>query len=170
MTSGMPMQFPTHLGEVEELANWVRKAVHAHQTTTSNMTIDPYLIHLFVPPSFIVLKYIKMKTYENHFQIDNDQNSLLVTYDCGVTFVFQQSQASEDKVLGASQYVGTLKDILQLDYGLIFSPITLFQCQWMKNGLITVGTQLTSRMMLDFFLPTFSTSCMNLLSLLFSRH
>ncbi len=100
MTYGMPMQFPTHLGEVKELANWVRKVVRAHQATTSNMTIDPDLIHLFVPPSFIMLKYNKMKAYGNHFQIDNDQNSLLVTYDCGVAFVFQQSQASEDEVLG----------------------------------------------------------------------
>jgi len=88
MTFGTPMQFPAHLGEVEELAKWVRKAIHAHQATTSNMTIDLNLIHFFVPPSFIVLKYNKMKAYGNHFQIDNDQNSLLVTYDCGVAFVF----------------------------------------------------------------------------------
>ncbi len=101
MTSSTQMQFPTHLGEVEELANWVRKTICAHQATTSNMTIDPNLIHLFVPPSFIMLKYSKMKAYGNHFQIDNDQNSLLVTYDCGVAFVFQQSQASEDEVFGA---------------------------------------------------------------------
>ncbi len=30
MTFGTPMQFPTHLGEVEELAKWVKKAIHAH--------------------------------------------------------------------------------------------------------------------------------------------
>jgi hypothetical protein len=95
------MQFPPHLGEVEELAKWARKIIHAHQVATSNMTIDPNLIHLSIPPSFIVLRYNKMNAYGNHFQIDNDYNNLLVTYDFGVTSIFQQSQGSEDEVLGA---------------------------------------------------------------------
>jgi len=120
------MAFLAHLEKVEELAKWVRKAICAHQATTSDMTIDPDLIHLSVPPSFIMLRYSNMKAYGNHLWIDNDQNSMLVTYDCGVAPIFQQSQGSEDEVLGAIQYVGTLKEILQLEYGLISSPITLF--------------------------------------------
>jgi hypothetical protein len=50
----------------------------------------------------------------------------MVTFDCGVAFVFQQSQRSEDDVLKVIYYVGTLKEILQLDYGSISSPISLF--------------------------------------------
>ncbi len=91
MTSGTPLAFPTHLEEVEELAKRVRSLIHAHQVATSNMTLDLDLIHLSVPPSFIVLKYNKMKAYGNHFQINNDHNNLLVTYDCGIAYVFQQS-------------------------------------------------------------------------------
>ncbi len=72
MTSGTPMAFPAHLGEVMELAKWMRKAIRAHQATTLDMHIDPYFIHLFVPPSFTALKYTKMKAYGNHFRIDND--------------------------------------------------------------------------------------------------
>ncbi len=100
MTFGTLLQFPPHLGEVEELAKWVRKAISAHQVATSNMTIDPDLIHLSIPPSFKVLRYNKMKASRNHFQINNDQNNLLVTYDCGVTSIFQQPQGNEDEVLG----------------------------------------------------------------------
>jgi hypothetical protein len=37
------------------------------------------------------------------------------------------------------QYVGTLKQILQLDYGLMFSPIVLFCCSWVKNGIDNRG-------------------------------
>jgi hypothetical protein len=66
------MQFPPHLGEVEELAKWVRKIIRAHQAKTSNMTIDPDLIHLSILPSFVMLRCSKMNAYGNHFQIDND--------------------------------------------------------------------------------------------------
>jgi hypothetical protein len=72
MTSSTLVPFPTHLGEVEELAKWVKKAILAHQDTTLDMTIDPICIHLFVPPSFTTLKYSKMTAYGNHFQIHND--------------------------------------------------------------------------------------------------
>jgi hypothetical protein len=37
----------------------------------------------------------------------------------------KQSQGNEDDVFSEIQYVGTLKAILQLDYGPIFSPIIL---------------------------------------------
>jgi hypothetical protein len=53
-------------------------------------------------------------------------NSPLVTYDFGFAFIFQQSQGNEDDLFSKIQYVGTLKDILQLDYGPMFSPIILF--------------------------------------------
>jgi hypothetical protein len=37
--------------------------------------------------------------------------------------------------LGALQYVGILKDIILLDYGLISQPVILFKCDWVKNGM-----------------------------------
>jgi hypothetical protein len=37
------------------------------------------------------------------------------------------------------QYVGILKQILQLDYGPMFSPIMLFCCNWVKNGIRSRG-------------------------------
>jgi hypothetical protein len=72
MTFGTPMAFLAHLEKVEELAKWVRKIIYAHQVATSDTTIDQDLIHLYVPPSFITLRYSKMKAYGNYFQIDND--------------------------------------------------------------------------------------------------
>jgi hypothetical protein len=83
----------------------------------------------------IALRYSKMKVYMNHFRIDNYENNLLVTFDYGVAFVFQQFQGSEDDVLREIQYVGTLKKILRPDYGQVSSPIILFCCQWVKNGI-----------------------------------
>jgi len=76
-----------------------------------------------------------MKAYGNHLHVDDDYVSLLVTYDSGVASIFQQSQGTEDDVLGVIQYVGMLKQIWQLDYSPMSSPIMLFHCQWVKNGM-----------------------------------
>jgi hypothetical protein len=32
-------------------------------------------------------------------------------------------------------YVGVLKEILELDYGPVSTPIILFRCDWVQNGL-----------------------------------
>jgi len=37
-------------------------------------------------------------------------------------------------MLGVIQYVEILKDILQLEYGQVSSPIVLFPYKWTKNG------------------------------------
>jgi hypothetical protein len=50
----------------------------------------------------------------------------LATFDCDVASSFQQSQGSEDEMLGAIQYLATLKEILSLNYGPIYFPIILF--------------------------------------------
>jgi hypothetical protein len=73
-------------------------------------------------------------------------NSPLVTNDFGFAFIFQQSQGNEDDVFSKIQYVGTLKDILQLDYGPMFSPSILFCYNSMKMGLTIEIAPLTNKM------------------------
>jgi hypothetical protein len=36
--------------------------------------------------------------------------------------------------MGQLQYVGVLKEILELDYGAISNPIILVRFDWVKNG------------------------------------
>ncbi len=121
------MEFLAHHIKVGEMAKWVRDAICSHQVAGGS-NIDPDFIYFTIPPSFTAFKYNEMKAYGNHFHVDNDRNNLLVTYDYVVASILQQSQGSEDEVLGAIQYVGTLKEILRLDYGPISSPIILFWC------------------------------------------
>ncbi|CAM6041143.1 unnamed protein product, partial [Sphagnum compactum] len=149
------MAFPTHLQEVDEMAKRVSNAICTHQVGNFDMTINLDLALLFVPPSFTALRYSKMNAYRNHFRVDNDENNLLVTYDFGVASVFQQSQGSEDDVLGAIQYVGTLKEILRLDYGQVSSPIILFHCQWVKNGIVNSGNPTYKHDDVGFLLANF---------------
>lgn len=80
-----------------------------------------------------------MKACGNYFKVDDEQNNFLVTYNFGVASIFQQAQGSEDDVLGWIQYVNTLKEILQLDYGPMASLIVLFCCNWVKNGTNNKG-------------------------------
>jgi hypothetical protein len=47
-----------------------------------------------------------MKAYANHFIVDDEHSKLLVTFDLGVAFIFQQSQSSEDDVSIKSNILG----------------------------------------------------------------
>jgi hypothetical protein len=80
---------------------------------------------------------------------------LLITYDYGVASIFKQSQGREDEVLGTIQYAGILKEILQLNYGLISSPITLFHCQRVKNETHNRRNPTYMRDDVGFFLANF---------------
>jgi len=87
--------------------------------------------------------------------LDEVGNQTQVTYDSGVASVFQQSEGSEDVVLGVIQYVGILKQILKLDYGPMSSPIVLFRCSWVKNGTDNKGNPTCKRDNAGFLIANF---------------
>ncbi len=61
------VSFLAHLQEFDEMAKWVKNAICTHQVGSYNMTTDPNLVLLSIPPSFTALRYSKMKVYRNHF-------------------------------------------------------------------------------------------------------
>jgi hypothetical protein len=74
-------------------------------------------------------------------------------------------------MLGHIQYVGTLKEILQLDYGPMASPIVLFHCNWVKNGTNNKGNPTYKRDDVRFLLANFHHMLhMSLMNLLFFLH
>ncbi len=58
-------------------------------------------------------------------------------------------------MLGHIQYVGTLKEILQLDYGLMASSIVLFHCTWVKNEIDNKGNPTYKQDDVGFLLVNF---------------
>ncbi len=88
------------------MAKWVRNAIHTHQVCSSNMNTDPNLVMFYVPPNFTTLRYNKMKAYEYHFQVDNYENNLLVTFDYGVAFVFNNFKGVKMMFLEISNMLG----------------------------------------------------------------
>jgi hypothetical protein len=67
-----------------------------------------------------------MKTYGNHYRVEDPNNRLLQTFDSGIASVFEQQTIDARGIF--VQYVGVLKDILKLNY----DPIVIFRCEWMK--------------------------------------
>jgi hypothetical protein len=107
-----PWAFLAQFKKVDEMAKLVRNTIRTQQVEGFDMTNDLDLVLFSIAPSFMTLMYSKMKAHGNHFRVDNDENNLLVTFDTSVAFIFQQSQGSEDDILGTIQYVGALKEIL----------------------------------------------------------
>jgi len=57
--------------------------------------------------------------------------------------------------LGSIQYVGVLKDIILLNYGLVFQPMVLFKCDWVTLGFDRWGNPTYRRDEDGFLLANF---------------
>lgn len=91
------------------MTTWLREAIQTHQLA-NDVPIDTEFGKPFSYSQLhTALSYKKIKAYGNHFLIEDQSTNMLVTYDSGVASVFQQSEGSEDVVLGVIQYVGILK-------------------------------------------------------------
>jgi hypothetical protein len=62
--------------------------------------------------------------------VEDEASSRMLTYDNSVASVFQVPVLDARDV--PVNYVGVIKNILKLDYGLLSSPVILLQCQWAK--------------------------------------
>jgi hypothetical protein len=94
-----------------------------------------------------------MKVFGKHFKVDDEHNNILVTFDSSVASFFQQFEGSDNDVFGQIQYVGIVKDISKSDYGPMFSPIVLFHCSWVKNGIDNRGNPIYKQDDVGFLLP-----------------
>ena len=76
-------------------------------------------------------RYCRMKAFGNHFRVEDAATARLLTFDAGIASVFHvPTQTAQDISVN---YVGVLKDILELDYGPIHTPVILLKCDWMKR-------------------------------------
>ena len=82
-------------------------------------------------PAQKATRYMRMKAFGNHFRVDDDASNHLQTYDSGVASVFEVPAVDSTDV--TVNYVGVVKDILQLDYGPLHSPVILLRCEWVRT-------------------------------------
>jgi hypothetical protein len=56
-----------------------------------------------------------MKAFGNHFRVDSPVTAQLQTYDVSIASIFHVLAQNTQEI--SVNYVGVLKDILELDYG-----------------------------------------------------
>lgn len=87
------------------------------------------ILFLSSPPSQNCLRYERMMAYSNHWRVDDARSRNFINYDSGVAVV----EPYDSEGNRGEEYVGVLKHILELDYGLLNSPVRLFMVQWKKR-------------------------------------
>jgi hypothetical protein len=86
---------------------------------------------LCIKPMLSTIKFAKGKAYGNHFHVLDHTTHLFQKFDNGFVSVFQEPDVDARTI--HMNYVGVLKDIVQLDYGHVHTPIILFRCEWIKS-------------------------------------
>jgi hypothetical protein len=76
-------------------------------------------------------RYRWMKAFGNHFWVDDPTTARLQTYDDGIASVFHVPTQNAQEI--SVNYVGVLKDVLELDYGPLHILVILLKCEWMKR-------------------------------------
>jgi hypothetical protein len=87
---------------IPPFAKWVKGVVHAQHMDLGNPK-DLDVVLLCNKPSQVATHYTRMKTYGNHFRVEDSKKKLLQTYDSGITFVFEQ-QNVDARELGELSY------------------------------------------------------------------
>jgi hypothetical protein len=119
---------------IPTLAVWITNAVREHQLVGGTFD-DQDVVALSIPPSIKTCSYKKIKAYGSHFCVDDQTNVGCVTYDNGVASFFSHNNVDDNHHPSRQlQYLGVAKDILQLDYGTMSTPIVLFICDWVQNA------------------------------------
>jgi hypothetical protein len=83
--------------------------------------VDMNLLHLSTTLALIAESYKSMEAYGNHYRVDDASSKKLVSFDSGVACIFKEEGRSNaqgaNPIMLHIQYVGVIKEILQLDYG-----------------------------------------------------
>jgi hypothetical protein len=111
---------------IPTLVVWITNAVREHRLAGGTFD-DQDVVALSIPLSTKACNYKRIKAYGSHFCVDDQINVGCVNYDSGVASFFNHNNVDDNHHPSRQlQYVGVLKDILQLDYGTMSTLIVLF--------------------------------------------
>lgn len=125
-----------------------------------NLKAPPCSWHIVVafsiPPNTKTWSYKKIKAYGSHFCVDDSSTISTVIYDSGVaTFLSHSNDDGNHPPSRQLHYVGVLKEILELNYGPISTPIILFWGDWVQNGLDNKGNPTYKQDQAGFLMANF---------------
>jgi hypothetical protein len=110
--------------------DWVHGVLCVHDMEANNLD-DHDLMLLCTKHGLSIVKYVKAKGSNNNFRVLDHKTNLLQIFDSSVTLVLQQLDVDARAI--QLNYVGVLKDIVQLNYGLVNTPTILLRCEWIKH-------------------------------------
>ena len=145
----------TPLEPFPTLSIWMREAVRKLGRGGEDLG-DADMKKLSVPPKLVTKLYSRMQAYGNHYRCDDGSSAGMVSYDCGVASILKTQGSTIGGVMGQIHYVGVLKHIRVMDYGKVITPITLMECDWVRNGVDGLGEAAYKRDESGFLLANFS--------------
>ena len=113
-----------------ELSEWIERTVRDSPADLSNPVHMDRLL-LSRKPSQRATRYSRMIAFGNHFRVADESTVQLVTYNSGVASLFHEPAGDAGESL--VNYVGVLKDVLELDYGAVHTRIILLRCEWVNT-------------------------------------
>ena len=109
---------------------WIERRLHNVDVDLNNPTdMDRFL--LSKKPAQRATRYCRVLAFGNHFRVEDEHTTHLLSYNNGVASIFQQQSKNGEE--SAVNYVGVLRDILELDYGTLSTRIILLRCDWVKT-------------------------------------
>ena len=130
-----PFQYPPELAtDVPPFSAWLEGYVKNAMDLA--VDIDEDLIRIAQPPSRLALRFSRMWAYGNHYRTDNEQHSRRhSTYDSAICTIFTETAEGGDGDNGLTEatlkYVGILKDILVVSFGVL--KVTLIRASWIPS-------------------------------------
>ena len=112
------------------MADWIQRIVQNVDTNLRNPAdMDRFL--LSKKPSQRATQYGRVIAFGKHFRAEDKQTSHLLSYNSGVASMFQEVSVHHEE--SSVNYVGVLKDVLELDYGALSTRIIVLRCEWVKS-------------------------------------
>jgi len=102
--------------------------LHSDPNWSNTEDVDRFLMSQ--KPSQRATRYTRIVAFGNHFRVEDKSTLRLVSYNSGMASMFKMQGGSGSQ--SSVQYVGVLKDILELDYGALHTRIILLHCKWVK--------------------------------------
>lgn len=128
--------YPENMLPLPAFHMWIQSAVQ--NVVSRGAAYDANIRHLCKPPGFVARSFWSMWAYGNHYRVvETGVVDYHVTFDSGVAQIFAEESTGRgvdgNPVMNQLQYVGVVREILQLQYGAV-TPV-VFICEWVRASL-----------------------------------
>ncbi len=144
--------FLNDLAPVPPFATWIKVSIGV--TLNDGGIIDKDIIHMSMPPTLEAMSYQTMHAYGNHIRAASVKEHLTIS-DYGIMATFEEEYIlgpnDQIPILAKLEYVGWVKEILELNYGVLNTIILL--CNWVKANYTRSSATFKYGFTRELFIP-----------------